>query len=72
MRYVKARARQQARDLTYRIYVTDCLYCIADKGLRMTKRYSDLINEDKRSQAKKVDNRTVDEVVDHIWSKIGG
>lgn len=73
MRYVRARARQKAQDMAYRTYIADSLYCIADRGLRMTMRYSDIISDGKKKPAEnKTDNMTMDEVVDKIWSKIGG
>lgn len=73
MRYVLARYRKHMRDLTYRIYVTDCLRiitentakCSAGGGTYMTGRYIDSM---KRT---KVDNRTGTEIAADIIKKAG-
>ena len=67
MRYVTARLLDESRDLTYRIYVTDCLKALADGNIR----YIDLIQQ----QKKKVETRTSNEIVNDIKQglmKIGG
>lgn len=69
MRYVEARADKQRRDNTYRIYVTDCLYAIANRGLTITKRYADIINPEPE---KPKDTRTQAEIVAQVWSGIKG
>lgn len=69
MRYVEARADKQRRDNTYRIYVTDCLYVIANGGLTVTKRYADIINPEPE---KPKDTRTQAEIVAQVWSGING
>ena len=69
MRYVEARIKQSKRDNTYRIYVTDALYAIANGGLSMTTRYADLINP---QPEKPKDTRTQDEIVKQVWRGITG
>lgn len=69
MRYVDARAEQKRRDNTYRIYVTDCLYAIANGGHAITKRYADIINPEPK---KPKDTRSQAEIVAQVWSGING
>lgn len=69
MRYVEARFEQNRRENTYRIYVSDCLYAIANGGLTVNTRYAELI--DTRPQKPK-DTRTMEEIVAQVWSGIEG
>lgn len=70
MRYVVAKAEQQAEDKAYRIYVTDGLKMIAENtqrfagGSRFERRFWDVI--------KKVpeETRTSDEIIQGIRDKI--
>lgn len=66
---MEARAEKQRRDNTYRFYVTDCLYAIANGGLTVTKRYADIINPEPE---KPKDTRTQAEIVAQVWSGING
>lgn len=60
MRYVKARIKENERDMIYRIYITDSLKAIGGINLR----YYDFIDDTP------VDTRTGDEIIDHIKNKI--
>lgn len=81
MRYVQARWLQYQRDLTYRIYVTDCLQAISentthiggfngvvDYGKSMPKRWYDFINP--AEEQPQEDDRTVTEIAADIFSKM--
>ena len=57
MRYVTARLTEEVRDLTYRIYVTDCLKALANGQ----ERYYDLIQIKRKKET-----RTPDEIVSDI------
>lgn len=73
-----ARLKTKLRETAYRFYITDALYCISDclvkklGGLALTKRFSDIISDEKPSKPSPTENMTQEEVVDKIWSKIGG
>lgn len=73
-----ARYKRESRDTAYRYYLADALYCVSDVlskrygGLGMTRRISDILEVQRPKKASPVDNMTQDEVVDKIWSKIGG
>lgn len=69
MRYVEARFKKNRRDEIYRIYVTDCLYVIANGGLRVVQRYADIV--DPQEPAPK-DTRTQEEIVAQVWRGIKG
>lgn len=70
---------------SYRTYVTDALQCIAentthyitpfdgmqDYGRYMTYRWADLVDGN-TNEPEEEDNRTVEEIVDDIWSNIQG
>ena len=60
MRYVKARYRQDQRELAYRIYVTDALKSFGG----LNARYIDFIDDTPP------DNRTADEVICGIRQKL--
>lgn len=64
-----ARADKQRRENTYRIYVTDCLYAIANRGLAIAKRYADIIDPEPE---KPKDTRTQAEIVAQVWNGIKG
>ena len=74
---------KEQEEKRYRIYVTDCLQTICentmhflgmngfvDYGAKMNVRWAELENPPTKKEEKK--ERTIDEVVDNIWSKIGG
>lgn len=71
MWYVLSRYRKHRRDLTYRIYVTDCLRMMTENtakysnGTYITGRFADCL---KRTKA---DNRTGDEIAADIIKKAG-
>lgn len=71
MRYVLSRYRKHRRDLTYRIYVTDCLRMITENtakfsgGTYMTGRYADSLKQTK------ADNRTGTEIAADVIKKAG-
>ena len=62
-----SKANQQAKDTSYRVYVTDCLKLIAENtgNISLKLRYYDIINP------KKADNRTGDEIVADIIKRAG-
>lgn len=64
MRYVMTEMMKHLRDMTYRIYVTDALYCMGNSG-RMAKRYYDCLHP------KKEDDRTGDEIAADVINKLG-
>lgn len=75
MRYVKAKAQQNALDKSYRIYVTDSLKMISENtskyagGSSFSVRYSDLIKKPVN------ETRTSEEIINGIkgkLKKIGG
>lgn len=81
MRYVQARWLQYQRDLTYRIYVTDCLQSISentthigglngvvDYGKSMPKRWYDFINP--AEEQPQEDDRSVTEIAADIFAKM--
>ena len=72
MRYAVARYKTCFREIAYRNYVTDALYVVVNGGhygMTLTSRFSELFEKEK---PQKEDNRTQDEIVDGIWSKITG
>lgn len=69
MRYVAARFHMNDREETYRIYVTDALYALTNRGLSLTKRYQEILHP---AQEKPKDNRSVQEIVSQVWSGIKG
>lgn len=69
MRYVKAKAHQNAEEKAYRIYATDCLRMISENtakpsGVYMKARYIDII------KPKKEETRTANEIIDHIKKRL--
>lgn len=83
MRYVKARWELSQRDLTYRVYVTDCLQVltentthfasikgIIDCGKTMPVRWYDFIRKNKQEENK--EDRSVEEIATDIFKKICG
>lgn len=58
-----ARFKQQQRDETYRIYVTDSMFYQSDNK-RLNTRYYDLIN-------KKVETRSANEIISDVLNKAG-
>ena len=83
MRYVKARWELSQRDLTYRVYVTDCLQVltentthfagikgIVDYGKTIPARWYDMIHKDKQEENK--EDRSVEEIAADIFDKICG
>ena len=60
MRYVKARYKENQRELAYRIYVTDALKAFGG----LNARYYDFIDDTPP------DNRTADEVIGGIRQKL--
>lgn len=73
MRYVKARAEQDDRDFAYRIYLTSALQLLAGNpaltgGKVLTMSFADLIAPQAAQVAE--DNRTTDEIVNDIFSRI--
>lgn len=69
MRYVAARFRMFDREETYRIYVTDALYALTNRGLTLSKRYKEILQP---APEKPKDNRSVEEIVSQVWSGIKG
>jgi hypothetical protein len=61
---VEARLKLKQREETYRIYVTDSLCVLLGNKIR----YIDAITTVKE-QSEPEDTRTVDEIVDSIWSQ---
>ena len=70
MRYVKAKAQQNALDKSYRIYVTDGLKMISENsakyagGMYLSTRYTDVIKKPVK------ETRTKDEIIDGIKAKL--
>lgn len=60
MRYVKARYKENQRELAYRIYVTDAL----KSRWGLNSRYYDFIDDTPP------DSRTPEEVITHIGNKL--
>jgi hypothetical protein len=60
MRYAVSRLNEYMREMAYRVYVTDYLQMLSGSN----KRYYDLIDPTPP------DERTSEEIVDSIWSKI--
>ena len=71
MRYAVARFNTNSREIAYRNYVTDGLYALVNGGLTMTMHYSELIDPVKK-KTEETKELSQDEIVDKIWSKIGG
>jgi hypothetical protein len=63
MCYLIARFKQQQKDETYRIYVTDSMFYQSDNK-RLNTRYYDLIN-------KKVETRNANEIISDVLNKAG-
>lgn len=63
MQYALARKKSDNEEKAYRIYVTDALMSVYNLNMR----YYDLILPDKPA-----DNRTAEEIIDSIVSKIEG
>ena len=73
MRYVEARFKKEIRDKTYRFYVTECLKALTSNTARaerivFKKSYVDLLHQNRDNNS--VDNKTKEEVIDHIREKI--
>ena len=66
MRYVKAKWQERQQDLTYRIYITDGLWAITNKGT-LTERYKDLL----KKKPQKVDNRSGNEIAADVIQRLG-
>ena len=64
MRYVKCKWQERQQDLTYRIYITDSLYCIG-RNKMLEKRYYDVINPPK------IDNRSGNEIAVDVIQRLG-
>lgn len=70
MRYVKARAKKEAEEKAYRIYVSDGIKMISENtakfagGVMPRKRFYDLIN------AIPEETRTSDEIISSIQQKL--
>ena len=62
MRYLISRYKQQQREISYRIYVTDALYFIG-AGQRPAKRYIDIIG---LHRSKKEDTRSGDDIAKDV------
>ena len=67
MRYAVFKASQKAKDTAYQVYITDCLKMITERvaSVSIKSRYYEIINP------KKVDTRTVDEIVEDIIKRAG-
>lgn len=72
MRYVKAKAKKEAEEKTYRIYLSDGIKMISENtakyagGTSFKKRYFDLI------RAEQEETRNSDEIIDSIRKKLQG
>lgn len=69
MRYAVAKARKNAEEKAYRIYVSDTLKMIAENTARaggryVTARYVDIIHP------KPEETRSADEIISHIKKKL--
>lgn len=68
MRYYMARFKRRSEEISYRVYVTDALKCIAenttggDLRQRMTDRYYDRLGIEPETE----DNRTPEEIIDSV------
>lgn len=73
MRYVMARLEKEQEDMIYRIYVTDTLRVLtyntsrSDKEYVMNKRWIEFACPDLIPQ----DNRTPEEIIEHMRKKLG-
>jgi len=63
MRYVKAKCAEYRQELTYRIYITDCLY-YQGENKRLTSRFYDL------AFPKKEDKRTGDQIALDVITRL--
>lgn len=66
VRYAVAKAIRDARELSYRTYVTDQLR-LSPQMMYMTARWYDVVT----GKAGATDKRTVDEIADDIVSRFG-
>lgn len=73
MRYVMARLEKEQEDMIYRIYVTDTLRSLtyntshSDKEYVMDKRWFEIAHANLIPQ----DNRTPEEIIEHMRKKLG-
>lgn len=67
MRYLISRYKQQQREISYRIYVTDALYFIG-AGRRPVKRYVDIIG---LHRSEKEDTRGGDDIAKDVILRAG-
>ena len=67
MRYTEIRLKLKHEEEVYRIYLTDALYCLTNRGLTMTKRFIDVLRPDRNVVE---ETRTPDEIINMIKSKL--
>lgn len=66
-RYACACARQRAEIDALCVYVTDALYALTRRDMRLTKRFEDVIRP-----AAAEDEMTAEEIIDHVRAMIKG
>ena len=72
MRYAAARQKENFRETAYRNYVTDALFAVVNGGhfqFSLTKRFADIFDP---TPVPNEDNRSMDEIVDAVWSGFEG
>lgn len=67
MRYAYIRLREKGADKVYRIYVTDALYALTNRGQHMTKRWIDVVDPDRNVVD---ETRTPEEIINGIRDKL--
>lgn len=83
MRYVEARLKNQQREETYRIYLTDALKAIADNtahyvgfdgladcGVHLTCSYSEILHPVEEEPQEEEDTRSTAEFVSDLWQRM--
>lgn len=67
MRYFGVRLKQKQTERLYRIYVTDGLYALSNRGQRLSRRWIDIVEPD---NAVIEETRTPEEIINAIKSKL--
>lgn len=66
-RYVASRALREAKEMSYRVYVTDSLRCVPQM-MYLPKRWADIVNRSNKDEPEK----TSEEIVDGVIAKFRG
>lgn len=55
-----------------RVYVTDALYALTRRDMRLTKRFEDVIRPAAAAGEMTAEEMTAEEIIDHVRAKIMG